>query len=170
MESLARFNQMNSDIQGMTETLNKEKAKFQRQLNCFEDDLERSQIVGDQKGIVNATKGINIITEKLTAINDDLSKLNLSDYALAVFQEAEEGIRDIHDCFQSQWENIIEARIKFLNELEKLGAMRRNCQRLCWATMEPAKVLRRNPLDAPHISGQHNLVVDLSLLNKCLNT
>jgi hypothetical protein len=91
--------------------------------------------------------------------------LNLEPLAEAVFSEAQEQLTTLKQAIEAQWEKVIEARINFLLELKELGELRRQCHGICWGTNGAARTLRRNPLPAPGICGQHRLVIDLATIN-----
>jgi hypothetical protein len=168
MKSLEQFNQIKNNLSSNIQNLEEQKVKFQRQLAHFVEGLESGQTVGDKELIKKSQQGINILEEKLHLIDSQLNNLNLVPYAQNVIDEAETMLSDLHEKVQQQWEKIISKRIEFLKSLEEMGKLRRKAQEVCWATSEPARVLRMNPLPYPGISGQHQLIVPLDHINKLI--
>jgi hypothetical protein len=165
LESLTIFNELSNNLHNKQSELNSEKDKYTRQLIFFTDELDRAKTINDDKLISKADKAISVVTDKLEEINNSLEQLNLIPYAECVYQEAKEKILELKTECEKQWDKIIESRITFLKEIKKLGELRKECRDICHQTGEAGRVLRRNPLPTPGVSGQHQLIITLDHIN-----
>lgn len=165
LESVKLFNKASNDIKYYQTQLKGEKDKLERQRGYFVDSLERAELIEDDDAVTKSKYGLEIIDKKLKEIDEKLNGMGLVQHAEDVFTESEEEINKLKVRFQNQWETIIKARIQFLQELKKLGELRKMAAGICYGTNGAASVLRRNPLQKPGISGQFELQVKLDQIN-----
>jgi hypothetical protein len=147
MESLKKYSEYCQSFHVNKEKLIGEQTKYQRQLDLFSQELETALLLDDKDRISKAQKGVNLVTERLNQVNNDLASMNTKPLAHAVLIEGEEVLTQLNQVVEQQWQRAREKRIEFLRELEELGRLRRQSQQLSWATRSAMLDLRRNPLE-----------------------
>jgi hypothetical protein len=168
--ALETYNEAANSIHEKKKTLNGEGEKLSRQREYFLDAVERCEVINDTEAGAKAKKGLVVIDEKLRNVERELEQLDLTPLAQMVFVEVEQRLSELKGGMEEQWQRIVKARIAFLQELKQLGDLRQEAGNLCYSTGGAAIQLRRNPLPAPGISGQHQFVVDLGHINQLIRS
>lgn len=171
MESLQKFNQF---IENLSETKNdllNQKEKLSNLLAALKQEVTLASSLGDINREQQAEATIITVNDKIKEVNWQLSELNVEPLAQDVINEAEVKLGKLQAQATELWGNMLDARIVFLKKVEELGELRRKSQEVCWQTQNATIALRKQPLADTKVikfNGQHNLIVDLPLLNRLL--
>ncbi len=170
LESLKRFNELSNGLEEARTKLLAEQEKYQRQFGFFTDQFNAYATVDDEEGKQKALKAMNIVHTKIDEVEAKLKALDLEPVAQQVLDEAEQKLSGIKEQMSKQWEAIVNSRIVFLEQLKTYGELRKSCYYLRHDTIPAGRILRRNPLNMGYVSGQHHLVIDLSMINDLLKS
>jgi hypothetical protein len=146
MESLKKYNSYCASFQERKKALEEEQAKHKRHLSVFSSELETASLLQDAGRIAKAQAGVDLLTQRLSGVKEELSETDSKPLAEQVLLESEELMGQLNQAVQGQWQRAREKRIEFLRELEELGRLRRQSAELSWATQSAMRDLNRNPL------------------------
>jgi hypothetical protein len=168
MNALEEFHHHCSTVGVRRKKLEDNQEKLLRQLNYFQGEVERAQILNDERNEKKALQAISIIDEKLAENNKAFEELNITPYAERALQEIMSRRRTLEDSVEEKWQAALEARHIFIKKLEELGELHSQSINLAHESKPIALVLKQNPVREIGISGQHQLVVNLDLINDIL--
>lgn len=172
LQSIVRYENFINELEINKGALLDELAQHEKHLFIFKNELEAAELMQDDIRIEKARKGVEYIQSKIDAVNEKIGDLNIEPLAKACIDECNDKLSEMNEKAASLWQSMLESRIEFMRKLEALGNIKRESENLAYSANGPCSVLRRQPLTLNSIkySGQHQLVIDLTLLNKLLKT
>lgn len=170
LQSLVRYREFIDNLESTKGVYLDERDKHERHLFIFKNELEAAQLMQDDLRIEKAKAGIELIQSKIDDVNLKIGDLNIEPLAMAVIDEANDKLSELNEKASCLWQSMLEARIEFMKKLEMLGNIKRESENLAHSCNGPCAVLNRQLLTLKSVkfSGQHQLIVDLPLLNKLL--
>jgi hypothetical protein len=172
LQSLVRYREFIDNLESTKGVYLDERDKHERHLFIFKNELEAATLMEDDLRIEKANAGIKLIQSKIDAVNEQIGELNIEPLAMACIDECNDKLSELNEKAAYLWQSMLESRIEYLKKLEMLGNVKRESEILAHSCNGPCGVLNRQLLTMKSVkySGQHQLVVDLPLLNKLLKT
>jgi hypothetical protein len=159
---------MNS-LEEKDKKLNELKTKYERILKNYQNDLEGAVLLGDKGKIEQSEEGIIKVTKLLVQVAKDINGLNPQPLCEAVLFESEKILGELQAQASAQWDKCSEIRKQYLQELEKLGSLRKQSVNISHQTSDVMLKLRKNPLN-PISFGytKSQFIVDRDEINRLL--
>lgn len=150
------------DLQTRKNALDKELEVLRKHLSFLESDLERMVVMGANPGDI-ANKGEQMVPIKTKILEKEkaINTLHIAPFAEAVWQEGEAILHHLKSQVQEQYAKCYEAKERYLNELAKIGELKKVSEQIAGESSRVRFDLlpARNPMSGIKTANESSFMV-----------